>query len=91
MQCFYCHFSYYALLELKYGSKWQKSLAAKEQVRNGGMSVCKAEHCMDVEMFLDEYPWWQVGGLHHPIILQGMFVQAVELGQNEAERLIYHG
>ena len=55
------------------------------------MSVCKAEHCMDVEMFLDEYPWWQVGGLHHPIILQGMFVQAVELGQNEAERLIYHG
>ena len=25
------------------------------------MSVCKAECHMDVEMFLDEYTWWEVG------------------------------
>ena len=36
------------------------------------MSVCEAEHCMDMEMFLDEYPWWEVGGPHCPIILQGI-------------------
>ena len=44
-----------------------------------------------VEMFLDEYPLWEVGGLHHPIILQGMFVHGSELGQKEAERLICQG
>ena len=37
------------------------------------------------------YPWWEVGGLHHPIILQGMFAHAIELGQKEAERLIHCG
>ena len=40
------------------------------------MSVREAECCMDVEMFLDEYPLWDIGGPHHPIILQGMFVHA---------------
>ena len=44
---------------------------------------------MDMEMFLDEYPLWEVGGLHHPIILQGMFVYAAKSGQKEAERLIH--
>ena len=39
-----------------------ESLAAKEHAKKGGMSVQEAEHCMDAEMFLDEYPWWEVGG-----------------------------
>ena len=42
-------------------------------------------------MFLDEYPLWQVGGLHHPVILQGMFLQAAYLGQKEAEWMIHQG
>ena len=45
---------------------------------------------MDVDMFLDEYPLWEVGGLHHLFILQRMFVHAAESGQKEAERLICH-
>ena len=52
------------------------------------MSIREAKHCMDMEMFLDEYPLWEVAGLHCPIILQGMFVHATELGQKEVERLI---
>ena len=46
---------------------------------------------MDVEMFLDEYLLWEVGGLHCPIILQGMFAHAAKSGQKEVERLICRG
>ena len=66
-------------------------MAAKEQAKKGGMSVREAEHNVDMEMFLDEYSLWEVGRPHHPIILQRMFVYATELGQQEAERLIYQG
>ena len=55
------------------------------------MSVREAEHHMDADMFLDEYPLWEVGGPHCPIILQWMFVHAAELGWKEAERLICQG
>ena len=59
------------------------------------MSIREAECCMIVKMFLDEYPLWEVGGPHCPIILQGMFVHATKLGQKETKRLIcqfhWHG
>ena len=42
-------------------------------------------------MFLDEYPLWEVGGLHFPVILQGMFLQGTHLGQKEAEQMICQG
>ena len=57
----------------------------------GGMSIKETEHCMDMEMFLDKYPLWEVRVPHHPIILQGMFVHAAKLGWKEAERLICQG
>ena len=44
---------------------------------------------MDAEMFLDEYPCWEVGGLHLPLILQEMFLQAAHLGRKEAECMIH--
>ena len=40
---------------------------------------------MDIEMFLDECPQWESGGLHHPLILQEMFLQVAHLGRKEAE------
>ena len=64
-------------------------LAAKEQAKGGGLSIQEAEHCLDAESFLDEYPQWEVGGLHCAIILQRMFVHATEVGQKEVERLIH--
>ena len=36
---------------------------------------------MDIEMFLDEYPCWEAGGLHHPLILQEMFLQVAHSGR----------
>ena len=46
---------------------------------------------MDAEMFLNEYPHWEVGGLHCPLILQEMFLQAAHSGWKEAERMIHQG
>ena len=43
---------------------------------------------MDAEMFLDEYPHWEVEGLHHPLTLQDMFLQAVHSGRKEAQCMI---
>ena len=85
---FCCHFSYHALLELQYKDKWHKSLAAKEQAKKEGLSIQEVEHHLDAELFLDEYPQWDVKGLHYPFILQRMFVHAAESRQKEATRLI---
>ena len=52
------------------------------------MSVQEAECHLDAELFLDEYPRWQVRGPHCLFILQQMFIHATKSGQKEAERLI---
>ena len=46
---------------------------------------------MDAEIFLNEYPHWEAGGLHCPLILQEMFLQAAHLGWKEAEWMIPQG
>ena len=43
---------------------------------------------MDAEMFLDEHPHWEVEGLHCPLILLEMFLQAAHSGRKEAEQMI---
>ena len=40
---------------------------------------------MDADMFLDEYPHWEAEGLHHPLILQEMFLHDAHSGRREAE------
>ena len=79
------------LLELHFRDKWHKSLTAKEQAREEGLSVWEAEHHLDAKLFLDEYPRWDVGGPHCLIILQRMLMQTVEVGQKEVERFIHQG
>ena len=46
---------------------------------------------MDIEMFLDEYLHWEVGGLHHPLILQEMFLQAAHSGRKKVECMVCQG
>ena len=75
---------------LCFGDKWHKSLTAKEQAREEGLLVQEAECCIDANLFLDEDLQWDVGGPHHPFILQRMFVHATKSGWKEAERLIHH-
>ena len=68
-----------------YGDKQNKTLTAKEWVSRDGLSIREMECCMDAEIFLDKYPRWEAGGLHHALILQEMFLQATHLGWKEVE------
>ena len=42
-------------------------------------------------MFLDEYLQWEVEGLHHPLNLQEMFLQAAYSGRREVEQMAFQG
>ena len=56
-----------------------------------GLSICKMECLMDIDMFLDEYPCWEAEGLYHPLILQEMFLCATHSGTREAEQMVHQG
>ena len=88
---FYCLFSYSSLLELQYGGRILKSLATREQAREMGISVREAEWRIDAELFLNEYPRWELGAPHQSVILHEMFLHAAEQGHKEAERLVCQG
>ena len=72
--CFYCLFSYPSLLELHYGGRIRKSQTARDKARETGLSVREAEQRIGAELFLDEYPRWELGATHWPIILHEMFL-----------------
>ena len=88
---FHCCFSYHALLELHYTDKWNKLAAAKKWTQAEGISVWEVEQCLDVDLFLNEYPQWKAGGPQCPVILQGMFAHPKMAGQKEFEWAICHG
>ena len=88
---FCCLFSYPNLLKLHYEGRMSKSQTAREQAREGGLSIREAEWRIDAKLFLNEYPRWELGAPHQSIILHEMFLHAAEQGQKEAERLIHQG
>ena len=51
----------------------------------------EADQRIDTELFLNEYPRWELGALHQSVILYEMFLHAAKLGWKEAERLICCG
>ena len=56
-----------------------------------GLSIREMEWHMDTEMFLDEYPHWEVEGLHSPLVLQEMFLHATHSGRWKAGQMICQG
>ena len=78
VSCSHCFFSYHNLLELHYGGRVTKSQTAREQAREAGLSVREPECRIDVELFLDKYPRWELGIPHQSIILYKMFLHAAE-------------
>ena len=51
---------------------------ARHQVEEEGLSIREVERVVKSEMFLDEYPWWELGTPHQTVILHEMFLHAVE-------------
>ena len=76
---------------IKYGSKRDKSLAAKDQAAGDGLSVWETEQLMDVELFLEGQARWKADSPHHLMMLQEMLLHALEQGQKEAECMVCQG
>ena len=66
-------------------------MATKKWAQDEAILVWEVEHCLDVDLFLDEYPWWEASGPQCPFILQRMFVHAKTTGQKEMEWAICQG
>ena len=54
-----------------------------------GTSIREAKHQIDVGLFLDEYPWWELGTPHWSVILHEMFLHAANRGWKEAECMFH--
>ena len=52
-----------------------------------GISFREAQCIVESDLFLDEYPQWDLGTLHWPVILHEMFLHTVARGQKEAEHM----
>ena len=88
---FYCFLSYLTLLELHYGGRVQRSQIDWEQAKEMGTSVRESECRIDVKLFLDEYPRWELGTPHQSVILHEMLLHAAKRGQKEAEHMVHQG
>ena len=56
-----------------------------------GLSFREAKPVVETELFLDEYPWWNIGSPHQLVILHKMFLHATSRGQKEAECMCHWG
>ena len=61
--------SYMTLLILKYGSRMELTQEACLRVEQEGISFREAQRIVESDLFLDEYPRWDLGTLHWPVIL----------------------
>ena len=69
----------------------EKSHVACCWAEEEGLSIREAERVIKSEMFLDEYPWWELGTPHWTVILHEMFLHAMEQGWKEAECMCCRG
>ena len=59
--------------------------------REMGVSVREAECRVDIGLFLNEYPRWELGTPHWSVVLHEMFLHAAEQGQKEVEHMVCWG
>ena len=62
---------------------------AREHAKETGMSYRESERMVDLELFLDEYPWWGLGTPHQSVVLHEMFLHATGQGQKEVEHMCH--
>ena len=57
----YYTFSYTTLLLLRYGDRARRTHAAWDFAEQTNTSIWEAEHLIDIRLFLDKYPRWELG------------------------------
>ena len=60
--CSFC--SYTTLLILRYGSRMEKTQEAHHRAEQEGISFWEVQQMVESDLFLDEYPRWDLGTLH---------------------------
>ena len=63
---------------LRYGDRMEKSRMACCQVEEEGLSIREVERVIESEMFLDDYPRWELRTPHQTVILHEMYLHAME-------------
>ena len=79
------------LLSLRYGDRVQRTLAAQDWAEEDDISIREAKHQIDIGLFLDEYPRWELGTPYRAIILHELFLHAADRGWREAEQMVHQG
>ena len=88
--CYYLP-SYSTLLTLHYRGCVERSQVAQERAEEVGISFRESEQMVDLELFLDEYPQWDLGTPHWLVVLHKMFLHAAGWGQKEVEHIFCWG
>ena len=55
------------------------------------LSYREAEWIVESDLFLDEYPRWNIRSPHRLVILHEMFLHVASRGQKEAEHMCHRG
>ena len=69
------------LLTLTYGGRMEKTQEACRMVEQEGLSFREAERVVETDLFLEEYPWWNIGSPHQSVILHEIFLHTASQGQ----------
>ena len=68
-----------------------KTAAMRRLVEEKGILVRQVERWLNSDAYLKENQWWVPCRLHHQLLLQGMFLHAVAMGQREYDHAIHQG
>ena len=69
----------------------ERGCVARERAEEEGISFRESEQMVDLELFLDEYPWWGLETTHQLVVLREMFLHAAGQGWKEAECMFCPG
>ena len=69
----------------------EKTREAHRIAEQAGLSYREAEWVVESDLFLDEYPQWDLGSPHQSVILHEMFLHTESRGWKEAERMCHWG
>ena len=67
----------------------EKTQEAHCMAEQEGLSYREAKWVVESNLFLDEYPRWNLGSLHWLVILHEMFLHAESWGCKEVERMCH--
>ena len=68
--------SYTTLLMLTYGGRMEKTREAHRRAEQEGLSFREAKQVVEMELFFDKYPRWNMGFPHQSVTLHKMFLHA---------------